>query len=71
MTDYPGKELPKFWREIAAALVDCQGFGYEYAGRHPALIAPSGLRAQLPSTVTDGSRGHRLSYLTALKRIGA
>ena len=72
---FPGRELPKVWRDIAQRLVQEQGWTYRYkrkGGSHPRVIPPSGgLGVALPTTVTDGDAGHRASYLTALKRAGA
>lgn len=68
----PGKELPKYWREIATKLVDEQGWDYDPSKNHPRLIPPTGgLGVSMPKTVTEGHSGHRRSYLTALKRAGA
>lgn len=73
--DRPGRELPKYWRDIATRLVQEQGWRYRYrrkGGSHPRVIPPGGaLGVALPTTVTDGHAGHRASYLTALKRAGA
>lgn len=72
----PGRELPKYWRQIALRLIDEQGWTYRYKRKggssHPRIIPPEGgLGVSLPSTVTEGHTGHRASYLTALKRAGA
>ena len=69
--DRPGKELPKYWKDIATAILEHPGWGYEKRTKHPQIISPAGLRCSLPTTVTDGHAGHRASYLVALKRIGA
>ena len=69
--DRPGKELPKVWRDIATGLLAHEGWGYDRRSKHPQVVSPSGGRCSLPTTVTDGSAGHRASYLTALRRIGA
>lgn len=56
-------------------LINEQGWTYRYkrkGGSHPRVVPPEGgLGVALPTTVTDGSAGHRASYLTALKRAGA
>lgn len=68
----PGKELSKYWREIATKLVDEQGWDYDPTKNHPRLIPPTGgMGVSMPKTVTEGHSGHRRSYLTALKRAGA
>jgi hypothetical protein len=71
----PGRELPKYWRQIATYLIDQQGWSYRYkrkGGSHPRIVPPDGgLGVSLPTTVTEGHAGHRASYLSALKRAGA
>lgn len=72
---FPGRELPKVWRDLAVQLVQHQGWTYRYkrkGGSHPRVIPPEGgLGVALPTTVTDGDAGHRAAYLTNLKRHGA
>jgi hypothetical protein len=69
----PGKELSKYWREIANRVLELNpGWTYEVDHNHPRLLPPNGGRGvNLPKTVTEGDAGHRAAYLTALKRAGA
>lgn len=70
LIERPGKELPKYWRDIAAALLE-HGWSYRRRKKHPQLVSPEGVTCGLPTTVTEGHAGHRAAYLTNLKRAGA
>lgn len=55
MSDRPGREIPKEFREVATHLVDVQGWRYERTRRHPVLFPPDPAvpAVRIPTTPSD------------------
>lgn len=73
MTDRPGRELPKDYRQVADELVEKQGWRYRWTGRHghPQLIPPDPDQPILviPTTPTSRSTAFR-NFVAAVRQRG-
>lgn len=71
MTDRPGKEIPKEYREIVAELIDNQRWTYDASGRgYPKLFPadPTQRQISVPKTPSD-RRGYR-NFVAQIRRAG-
>lgn len=71
MSDRPGREIPKEYREIAEELVTNQGWRYDASGkRHPVLYPPDASAPPLRVPTTPSDRRGLKNFEADVRRRG-
>jgi hypothetical protein len=69
-TDRPGREIPKEYRQIVAALID-QGWRYDASGKgHPKLYPADRTQQAIAVPGTPGDRRSMLNFRAQVRRAG-
>ncbi len=73
MTDRPGKEIPKDYREVIEHLIDNEGWTYRKArgGGYPQLSPADPSRGTIRVPKTPQTRGNRFpNWISQIRRAG-
>ena len=72
MTDRPGRELPKDYREVASYLVEVLGWRYKAGrrGQHPKLYPSDTAQPVLPVPTTPSDARAFANFLANVRRRG-
>lgn len=69
-TDRPGREIPKSYREIVAALID-QGWRYDASGKgHPKLYPADRSQHMIAVPTTPGDQRSLKNFRAQVRRAG-
>lgn len=71
MTDIPGREIPKEYREIAVELVNNQGWRYAIGKKHPVLYPADTTRPAIRVATTPTTDPRALkNWVAQIRRSG-